>query len=49
MAREAGESRILGGIHYRSDVEEGLNIAQKIARALDVGIPGDLPFVPRGR
>jgi hypothetical protein len=50
MAREAGESRILGGIHYRSDVEEGLNIAQKIvARALDVGIPEDLPFVPRGR
>jgi len=50
MGMEAGESQIYGGIHYRIDVDEGFNIAQKVAaRALAVGIPTDRPFVPRGQ
>ena len=31
MAREAGESKILGGIHYRFSVDAGLNQGRKIA------------------
>lgn len=50
MAREAGESRIYGGIHYRVDVDAGLAMAEKVAaRALQVGVPADRPFVPVGR
>ena len=50
MGREAGVSRMYGGIHYRFDVDEGLVIARKVsARALEVGIPTDRPFVPVGR
>jgi hypothetical protein len=50
MARQAGESRIYGGIHYRIDVDEGMNIAQKIAsRAMETGIPATRPFVPNGQ
>jgi len=49
MGRQAGESRIYGGIHYRIDVDEGFKIAQKVAsRALEVGVPTDRPFAPRG-
>ena len=32
MAKEASESRIYGGIHYRSDCEEGLRIGQNIGQ-----------------
>ena len=50
MATQAAESRIYGGIHYRIDIDEGLNVARKVAaRALEVGIPTDRPFVPRGQ
>jgi hypothetical protein len=50
MAREAGESRVYGGIHYRIDLDAGFEIAQKVsARALTVGVPTDRPFVPVGR
>ena len=50
MAREASESRIYAGIQYRIDIDEGLKIAQKIAaRAAEVGVPTDRPFVPRGQ
>jgi hypothetical protein len=50
MAREAGESRVYAGIHYRFDVDDGFVIARKVAaRALQVGIPSDRPFVPLGR
>jgi membrane-associated phospholipid phosphatase len=49
MAREAGESRIYGGIHYRIDVDEGFAIAHKVAaRALAAGVSADRPFVPLG-
>ena len=49
MAQEAGMSRIYGGIHYRIDVDEGFKIARKVAdRALEVGVPADRPFAPRG-
>jgi membrane-associated phospholipid phosphatase len=49
MAREAGESRIYGGIHYRIDVDEGFVIARKVAaRVLATGIPVDRPFTPLG-
>jgi hypothetical protein len=50
MARQAGESRIYAGIHYRIDVDEGMNIAQKIAsRAMETGMPVNRPFVPHGQ
>jgi len=50
MGRQAGESRIYAGIHYPIDVESGLAIARKVAaRALEVGVPADRPFVPVGR
>jgi PAP2 superfamily len=50
MGRQAGESRIYAGIHYRIDVDEGLVIARKVsARALEVGVPSDRPFVPMGK
>ena len=50
MGRQAGESRIYAGIHYRFDVDDGFVIARKVAgRALEVGVPTDRPFVPRGQ
>jgi hypothetical protein len=50
MGQQAGESRIYGGIHYRIDVDEGLVIARKVsARAIEVGVPTDRPFTPRGQ
>jgi hypothetical protein len=50
MAKQAGESRIYGGIHYRIDVDEGYVIARKVAaRAVEVGVPTDRPFTPRGQ
>jgi hypothetical protein len=50
MAREAAESRIYGGIHYRIDIDEGFKIAQNVAaRVLEVGLPRDQPFTPRGQ
>ncbi len=50
MAREAGESRIYGGIHYRMDVDQGFVVAKKVAaRSLEAGIPTDRPFVPLGK
>jgi hypothetical protein len=49
MGRQAGESRIYGGIHYRIDVDEGLTIAQKVAaRALETGVPSGRQFVAQG-
>ena len=32
MAKEASESRIFGGIHYRSDCEEGLRVGQNVGQ-----------------
>jgi hypothetical protein len=50
MARQAGESRLYGGIHYRIDLDEGFVISRKVsARALEVGVPPDRPFVAVGR
>jgi hypothetical protein len=50
MARQAGESRIYGGIHYRIDIDEGMKIAYNVAaRALETGIPTARPFVPLGQ
>jgi hypothetical protein len=50
MGRQAGESRIYAGIHYRFDLDEGYGIARKLsARALQTGIPADRPFTPLGR
>ena len=50
MGRQAGDSRIYAGIHYRFDVDDGLVIARKLsARALEVGVPADRAFVPLGR
>jgi membrane-associated phospholipid phosphatase len=50
MGRQAGESRIYAGIHYRFDVDDGYVIARKVsAKALQAGIPVDRPFTPLGR
>ena len=50
MAREAGESRLYGGIHYRIDLDAGFAIARNVsARALEVGVPIDRTFVAVGR
>jgi PAP2 superfamily len=50
MGQQAGESRIYAGIHYRIDLDEGFVIARKVsARALEVGVPTDRPFTPRGQ
>ena len=50
MARQAGESRLYGGIHYRIDLDEGFVIARKVsARAMEVGVPADRAFVAVGR
>jgi hypothetical protein len=50
IARQAGESRIYGGIHYRIDVDEGMNIARKIAsRAMETGLSPTRAFVPKGQ
>ncbi|HET7526317.1 MAG TPA: hypothetical protein VFK10_10285, partial [Burkholderiaceae bacterium] len=50
MGRQAGESRVYAGIHYPMDVDTGLDIARKVAaRALQVGVAKDRPFVPLGR
>jgi PAP2 superfamily len=50
MGRQAGESRVYAGIHYRFDVDDGFVIARKVAaRALQGGVPSDRPFVPLGR
>lgn len=50
MARQAAESRIFGGIHYRMDIDAGFQIADKVAqRALEVDVAPDKPFMPLGR
>jgi hypothetical protein len=50
MGRQAGESRVYAGIHYRFDLDEGFGIARKLsAKALQTGIPTDRPFTPLGR
>ncbi len=50
MGRQAGESRIYAGIHYRFDLDEGFGIARKLsAKALQTGVPVDRPFAPLGR
>jgi len=50
MGREAGDSRVYGGIHYPMDLEQGFVIARKLsARALEVGVPADKPFTPQGK
>jgi hypothetical protein len=50
MAREAGESRLYAGIHYRIDIDQGFVIAGKVSeRAIALGVPADKPFVPAGR
>jgi PAP2 superfamily protein len=50
MGQQAGESRVYAGIHYRMDLDAGFEIARKVAaRALEVGLPKDKPFMPQGR
>jgi hypothetical protein len=50
MSRQAAESRIYGGIHYRFDTDVGMNIGRKVAaRALAVNLPRDRAFLPLER
>ena len=50
MGKEAGASRLYGGIHYRMDLDAGDEIARKLAeRALQAGPAKGQPFTPAGR
>lgn len=50
MGKEAGMSRVYGGIHYRMDVDAGDEIAGKIAaRALQSGPAKGQAYTPAGR
>jgi hypothetical protein len=50
MGKEAGASRLYGGIHYRMDLEAGDEIARKIAaRALESGPAKGQLYSPAGR
>jgi PAP2 superfamily len=50
MGRQAGDSRIYAGIHYKMDLDAGYEIARKVtARALEVGVQKDRPFAPIGK
>jgi hypothetical protein len=50
MGQQAGDSRVYAGIHYPMDLDAGFEIARKVAaRALEVGLPKDKPFMPLGR
>jgi hypothetical protein len=47
MARQAAESRVYAGIHYRIDIDEGLKIADRVAtRALKTPVPTAHATVP---
>jgi PAP2 superfamily len=47
MATQAAESRVYGGIHYRFDIDAGMEVGRKVARkALSVGLPSDRPYLP---
>ena len=50
MGKEAGMSRVYGGIHYQMDVDAGDAIASKIAaRALQSGPATGQQYSPAGR
>jgi hypothetical protein len=49
MGRQAGESRIYAGIHYRFDLDDGYAIARKIVARAAQAVPSDRPFKPLGR
>ena len=46
MAREAAESRIYAGIHYRFDNEAGMDIGRKVAARAVAMLPADKPYLP---
>jgi hypothetical protein len=47
MGRQAGDSRIYAGIHYRFDLDDGYVIARKLSGK--PGFPADRAFTPLGR
>jgi len=50
MGQEAGDSRLMGGIHYTMDLAAGNEIARQVAeKALRVGPASGQVFTPRGR
>lgn len=50
MGRQAGASRLYGGIHYQMDLDAGEAIAAKVAaRALQAGPVAGQAFTPAGR
>jgi hypothetical protein len=50
MGKEAGASRLYGGIHYRMDLDAGDEIASKVAaRALQSGPAKGQSYTPAGR
>ena len=46
MARQAAESRIYAGIHYRFDNDAGMEIGRKVAARALAGLPSDKPYLP---
>ncbi len=50
MAKQAGQSRLFGGIHYQMDLDAGDEIARKIAaRAAQAGPKAGQAYAPAGR
>lgn len=50
MGKQAGESRLFGGIHYQMDLDAGDEIARKVAaRALQSGPKAGQAYAPAGR
>jgi hypothetical protein len=48
MSTQAAESRVYGAIHYRFDIDAGMEIGRKVARkALTAGLPSDRAYLPR--
>jgi hypothetical protein len=47
LAHEVAMSRLFGGIHYRIDIEAGLDIGRKVAtKVLAEGLPPDRVWPP---
>ena len=47
LAQEVAVSRLYGGIHYRIDIDAGLDIGRKVAtKVLAQGLPADRVWLP---
>jgi len=49
MARQAAESRIYAGIHYRFDNDAGMDIGRKVAARAVAMLPANKAYLPAQR